>query len=246
MLLEESLLIKNKVCSECLVDKPIGEFYRYEYGKYVRKVDFNNACKVCQKIKSKRCRDEAKLKNSNLIQKTELQKKTEQYYHEVVKPKLQALKLQALKDKEVKDKELQALKDEATIAYNIEIHSKEHLDSQNKRKEYAERYRQLKQLQLSLDKAKYVIEKGNKCLKCGIENLPLCLWNFHHNNPDEKIDSIRNLVGEEQRKEIDKCSLLCCHCHMLHHHKHNYTIKTATDLLEEYKGAMLQIKIDKL
>lgn len=82
------------------------------------------------------------------------------------------------------------------------------------------------------DKAKLVMEFGNKCFMCGAENLPLCCYAFHHNNPEEKEVSFRNAsfssitTIEEVRS---KCILLCQNCHEVAHHGGT----TVKDILSE-------------
>ena len=77
-----------------------------------------------------------------------------------------------------------------------------------------------------------VIAKGNKCEKCNRNNLPLGLWNFHHNNPKDKVGSLTRLKGEEKKIEVNKCSLLCPECHALHHLSKGYH-QTALDFLKD-------------
>lgn len=59
-----------------------------------------------------------------------------------------------------------------------------------------------------------------KCLYCP-ESDSICL-EFHHRNPQEKIDTIPNLIkkGVSLRdliKEMNKCDLLCSNCHKKKH-----------------------------
>lgn len=82
------------------------------------------------------------------------------------------------------------------------------------------------------EKVLIILAKGNKCEKCGIENIPIGQWNLHHINPKEKIDLVGKLVGEDKVKEVEKCSLLCCHCHLSFHQSEEYR-KTALDFLKE-------------
>ena len=64
---------------------------------------------------------------------------------------------------------------------------------------------------------------GGKCIDCGVDNLPICCYHFHHKNPKEKEVNIGNLftVNNEERikKELDKCILLCANCHAIRHYQ---------------------------
>ncbi len=60
------------------------------------------------------------------------------------------------------------------------------------------------------------LKKGKSCLICGESN-PLCL-DFHHKNPNKKIELIRKMViysnnKKKILKEIKKCVLICANCH---------------------------------
>ena len=61
------------------------------------------------------------------------------------------------------------------------------------------------------------------CIKCGYKENVVAL-DFHHRNPDEKIDTISSGVRtqgwskETLIKEIKKCDLLCANCHRVEHH----------------------------
>lgn len=66
----------------------------------------------------------------------------------------------------------------------------------------------------------------NKCQKCGIKNLPLCCYHLHHTDPETKVFSVMSKLNENRlfkdgweiiQQEIDKCELLCIHCHKIYH-----------------------------
>lgn len=69
------------------------------------------------------------------------------------------------------------------------------------------------------EKARYVadIKTKSKCLLCS-ENYWACL-DFHHINPEDKIDSISNITRNNKyslydlKSEISKCQILCVNCH---------------------------------
>lgn len=74
-------------------------------------------------------------------------------------------------------------------------------------------------------KKKIILIMGNKCECCGVENLPMCCYTFHHIDPEDKCFSLSQ-VGENTfiknwdmwLREIEKCALLCWHCHRIHHY----------------------------
>ena len=71
-------------------------------------------------------------------------------------------------------------------------------------------------------KKELVRYKGGKCEKCGYNKCIEALQ-FHHINPEEKSFEISNFEYlkirpmEEYYKEVDKCKLLCCNCHIEEH-----------------------------
>ena len=64
-----------------------------------------------------------------------------------------------------------------------------------------------------------VMLKGNKCNRCGAENLPIYCYCFHHIDPETKkfniLGRIRNM--EIWKEELKKTVLLCLHCHKIVH-----------------------------
>lgn len=70
-------------------------------------------------------------------------------------------------------------------------------------------------------KHRAVLYKGGKCEKCGYDKCEDAL-SFHHIDPNEKefkISGKYNISWDRVAKELDKCSLLCCNCHMEEHAK---------------------------
>lgn len=64
------------------------------------------------------------------------------------------------------------------------------------------------------------IKKKSKCAICG-ESEPCCL-EFHHINPETKVDSIMNMLNEPEEtlvEELKKCIILCSNCHKKIHAK---------------------------
>lgn len=62
--------------------------------------------------------------------------------------------------------------------------------------------------------------KGNICLDCGFKSETMSVFDFHHRNVIEKeikMSELLNGTFERIKKEIDKCDLLCCNCHIIRH-----------------------------
>jgi hypothetical protein len=84
-------------------------------------------------------------------------------------------------------------------------------------KRKTQKYKSTKQWLLN-EKQKAVDYKGGKCIVCNY-NRCLAALEFHHKNPLEKeknkgsrsINSHQSF--EKNKKELDKCVLLCCRCH---------------------------------
>ena len=60
---------------------------------------------------------------------------------------------------------------------------------------------------------------GGKCSRCGGVFHPVC-YDFHHRNPAEKQfvwTKIRQMSWDKVHRELDKCDLLCVHCHRVEH-----------------------------
>lgn len=71
-------------------------------------------------------------------------------------------------------------------------------------------------------KRELVLYKGGQCEICGYDKIQyLRAFDFHHVNPNEKEFSISGISCsfEKIKKEVDKCQLLCCRCHMELHDK---------------------------
>jgi len=68
-------------------------------------------------------------------------------------------------------------------------------------------------------RAKAMEYLGGKCQICGIDGEPY-MFDFHHKNKDEKDCSISGRMSwEKLQQELDKCVLLCAHCHKKLHHE---------------------------
>lgn len=66
------------------------------------------------------------------------------------------------------------------------------------------------------------IKSTSRCEKCG-ESYDECL-SFHHRNPENKVDTLSNMITkdytlEEVKEESRKCDILCANCHIKLHNK---------------------------
>ena len=68
------------------------------------------------------------------------------------------------------------------------------------------------------EKRKAVEYKGGKCSLCGYDKC-LTALEFHHVNPKEKELYNSHWTFERNKKELDKCILLCANCHREEHAK---------------------------
>ena len=62
---------------------------------------------------------------------------------------------------------------------------------------------------------------GNSCYRCKEQNLPLCVWEFHHMDPLKKEVTVTQLLANSWPlilEEIKKCVLLCANCHRIIHY----------------------------
>lgn len=69
------------------------------------------------------------------------------------------------------------------------------------------------------NKLKAIEYKGNQCFDCK-QSFHQCCYDFHHLDPAQKDISIARIIGrnfEKIKPELDKCVLLCAHCHRLRH-----------------------------
>ena len=74
------------------------------------------------------------------------------------------------------------------------------------------------------NKVKAVEYLGGKCVHCGLISDKLCVYDFHHLNPQEKEadpGSLLHYSWNRIQKELDKCILLCANCHRIEHEKDN-------------------------
>jgi len=62
------------------------------------------------------------------------------------------------------------------------------------------------------EKNKSVQYKGGKCYVCWYDKCVKAM-DFHHTNPKEKDWYKHHRTFEKNRKELDKCILVCCRCH---------------------------------
>lgn len=74
------------------------------------------------------------------------------------------------------------------------------------------------------NKKKAVEYLGGKCVHCGLVSDKLCVYDFHHINPEEKEadpGSLLHYSWKRIQEELDKCILLCANCHRIEHEKEN-------------------------
>jgi hypothetical protein len=64
-------------------------------------------------------------------------------------------------------------------------------------------------------KKKALQYKGGKCERCGYDKCERALA-FHHLDPTQKEYTLSrsNISWDKVKKELDKCILVCCNCHM--------------------------------
>jgi hypothetical protein len=104
-------------------------------------------------------------------------------------------------------------------------------------------------------KALYCYEyRGRYCSKCGLDSFENpWLMDFHHINPEEKEYTISHKIRTSNfskiKDELDKCILLCSHCHRTLHaeenlHKYKNNIDKISDKLEHIRknGGVGKIK----
>jgi len=90
------------------------------------------------------------------------------------------------------------------------------MPSKHKNKAYARLYSRYRVISMKRRAVEYL---GGKCKICGY-NKCLAALSFHHRDPAEKdfsFDKIKCSTWDAVAKELDKCDLLCCNCHMEHH-----------------------------
>lgn len=84
-------------------------------------------------------------------------------------------------------------------------------------------------------KQQAIAYKGGKCSICGYSKCPDALI-FHHRDPKEKEfdwNRAKRLSWEKTIKELDKCDILCCRCHVELHHKNNGDVEESIKWLND-------------
>lgn len=108
------------------------------------------------------------------------------------------------------------------------------------------RYAQSKERQISVlntaiqqkERNILIVEEAKQCgcQKCNEKRL--YLMEFHHINPEEKINTIAHMIKSASesslKKELSKCIVLCANCHREFH----YFNKINNISIEEYLGQM--------
>jgi len=90
-----------------------------------------------------------------------------------------------------------------------------------KRKAKAVKHQQAKQLRLKARSLMIFQYKGSKCAHCSLhEPDHLEIYDYHHVDPATKLYMISDVIKGSLDKlmiEVDKCLLLCAHCHRKEH-----------------------------
>lgn len=85
-----------------------------------------------------------------------------------------------------------------------------------------QRYNQMRRSWALMEKRKAIAYKGGACAVCGYDKCEAAL-EFHHLNPKEKDGLRAHWTFDRNKRELDKCILLCCRCHR---EVHSGTIET--------------------
>ena len=76
-----------------------------------------------------------------------------------------------------------------------------------------------------IERKKWAVEYlGGACQNCGHKFHHVC-YDFHHIDPTEKETGIAKLLDSSLKtlkRELDKCRLLCGHCHRMLHYREGY------------------------
>jgi hypothetical protein len=64
---------------------------------------------------------------------------------------------------------------------------------------------------------------GKKCVRCGVDSLPICCYDFHHKTGNKEIGIgvilNKGVCWSLIQNELDKCEVLCRNCHAIKHAK---------------------------
>ena len=88
----------------------------------------------------------------------------------------------------------------------------------------SKRYFKSRNITRSFVKARLIIEFGNRCKDCGITDLPISAFVFHHHSESMKSEAYMQPSAVIARanvnlllKERAKWALLCANCHQIRH-----------------------------
>lgn len=84
-------------------------------------------------------------------------------------------------------------------------------------------------IRVSSRKLYFVIQKGGRCEKCGLDLTEhLAAADFHHNEEKEKDFNPSDVFTkslDKAQKELDKCSLVCSNCHReIHYNRKRFEL----------------------
>ncbi len=80
-----------------------------------------------------------------------------------------------------------------------------------------------------LYKAEILMRFGNKCRRCGVEDIPMAAFHFHHKESGKQA-TIGESMGTRSvvEAELKLCELLCANCHCAEHYP-----ETANEVLKK-------------
>ena len=91
------------------------------------------------------------------------------------------------------------------------------------RKKYLENGgREKERLKYLENKNKAIEMSGGCCFDCGLKSEYTEVYDFHHENPNEKEYRLSNILKRSWdviEQELKKCTMLCANCHRIRHAK---------------------------
>ena len=91
-----------------------------------------------------------------------------------------------------------------------------------------ERHRKGRENRRKLKQAEILERYGYSCESCGITEMRLGFFEFHHTDPKTKEREIGSMLNsasiEKINKELEKCVMLCPNCHKKEHLSEGMTL----------------------